>query len=114
MKRFDGSDFRCFCSPNLITVMHENVLKPIHTVYVGKEIRMDVLHELPVDASQPLRRRIYFKIGQARIVLKCVNESTMGTSGIRLLDCFIQLVASRLRLPCVVTFRLQRWPQDVP
>ena len=73
MKRFDGSDSRCICSPNLITVTHENVLKPIHTVFVGKEIRVDVLHELPFDASQPLRRRFYFKIGQARIVLKCVT-----------------------------------------
>jgi hypothetical protein len=50
MKRFDGSDSRWICSPNLITATHENVPKPIHTVFVGKEIRVDVLQELPFDA----------------------------------------------------------------
>ncbi len=38
----------------------------------------------------------------------------MGTRSIRLLDRFIQHVASRLRLPNVVTLRLQRWPEDLP
>ncbi len=59
-----ANDSRCICSPNLITVTHEKVLKPIHTVFVGRVIRVDVLHELPFDASQPSRRRFNGRAGQ--------------------------------------------------
>ena len=47
-------------------------------------------------------------------VFLSLNESTMGTRGIHLLDHFSPHVVSRLRLPRVVTLRLKRWPQDVP
>ena len=42
-----ANNCRCFCSPNWFTVTHEYVLKPIHTVFVGRVIHVNVITKHP-------------------------------------------------------------------
>jgi hypothetical protein len=50
-------------------VKHKIILKPIFTVFVGREMRIDVFHETPFHASQPLQRRF---------ILNSVNQQSFN------------------------------------